>query len=166
MKALADLKKEDHPPFRLLVLGRDRKEPYLRLARKIGICEETVFAGSTDEPEKYYGAADLFAHPAFYDSFSLTVLEALASGLPVVTTSTTGASGILNHGEDGFVIREIRDLEELKMAIKHFFKESIRHDASYFGRMKAEMHSNQINFNEMDRLFKDKITTLPKGDKC
>jgi UDP-glucose:(heptosyl)LPS alpha-1,3-glucosyltransferase len=140
MRTLATIKKEDHSQFRLLVLERDRKEPYLRLLRRIGISEETVFAGSTDEPEKYYRAEAIFVHPSFCDTCFLTVLEALASGLPVVTTSTTGASGILNHGEDGFVIRKMRDLEELKMAIKHFFKENIRHHASYLGRMKAEMH--------------------------
>ncbi len=77
-KALADIKKEGSPPFKCLILGRDRKDPYLRLAKKMGISEEIVFAGSTDEPEKYYGAADLLVHPTFYDACSLTVLEALS----------------------------------------------------------------------------------------
>jgi UDP-glucose:(heptosyl)LPS alpha-1,3-glucosyltransferase len=157
MRALADLKKEGAPPFKLLVLGRDRKAPYLRVAKKINISEETVFAGSTNEPEKYYGATDLFVHPAFYDAFSLTVLEALASGLPVITTSSTGASEILNHGEDGFVIKSIRDMEELKVAIRYFFKENIRHRASHLGRMKAEMHSDKVNFSGIAQVFKDTI---------
>ncbi len=43
IRALARLKKEDHPPFKLLILGRDRKNPYLRLAKKIGISEESHF---------------------------------------------------------------------------------------------------------------------------
>ncbi|MBM4276290.1 MAG: glycosyltransferase family 4 protein [Deltaproteobacteria bacterium] len=159
LKALADIKKEDHPPFKLLILGRDRKGPYLRLIKKTGISSEIIFAGSTKEPEKYYGAADLFIHPAFYDAFSLTVLEALASGLPVITTSSTGASGILNHGKDGLIIKTIKDLEELKMAIRYFFKEDMRHEASHSGRMKAEMHSNKINFIGMDRVLKEFLNT-------
>ena len=167
MRALADLKKEGSPHFKLLVLGRDRKPPYIRLAKKLGISEEVVFAGSTDEPEKYYGAADFLVHPAFYDSFSLVVLEAIASGLPVITTPTTGASGILSHGEDGFVIRKMRDLEELKMAIRYFSNENVRHHASPLGRIKAEMYSDKVNFSEIDRVFKDTIhTCLPKGDQC
>ena len=56
MKALARLKKRTSTPFRLLILGRDRQEPYRHLASQIGISGEIVFAGSTDEPEKYYGA--------------------------------------------------------------------------------------------------------------
>jgi UDP-glucose:(heptosyl)LPS alpha-1,3-glucosyltransferase len=167
MKALAKIKMEDHPPFKLLVLGRDRKDFYLRLSRRIGISEETIFAGSTDEPEKYYGSADIFVHPAFYDAFSLSVLEALASGLPVITTSSTGASGILNHGEEGFVLRKIEDLEELKTAIRHFFKEDIRQHASHLGRTKAEMHSDQSNFSGIDRVFKNTIhICLAKNHPC
>jgi len=167
IKALAKIKKEDHPPFKLLVLGRDRQDPYLRLAKKIGVSEKVIFVGSTNEPEKYYGAADIFVHPAFYDAFSLTVLEALATGLPVITTSFTGASGILNHVEDGFVIRKIKDLEELITAIRYFFKEDVRHHASHLGRMKAEMHSDKVNFSAIDRVFKDTINIcLPKDDKC
>jgi UDP-glucose:(heptosyl)LPS alpha-1,3-glucosyltransferase len=81
LATLSRLKKEGRLLFKLLILGRDRKNPYLRLAKKMGISEEVVFAGSTNEPEKYYGAADLLVHPTFYDACSLTVLEALASGL-------------------------------------------------------------------------------------
>ena len=167
MKALAKIKMEDHPPFKLLVLGRDHKDSYLRLSRRMGISEETIFAGSTDEPEKYYGSADIFVHPAFYDAFSLSVLEALASGLPVITTSSTGASGILNHGEEGFVLRKIEDLEELKTAIMYFFKEDIRQHASHLGRMKAERHSDQSNFSGIDQVFKNTIhICLTKDDPC
>ncbi len=109
MKVLARLKKRTSIPFRLLILGRDRQEPYRHLASQIGISGEIVFAGSTDEPEKYYGAADLLVHPSFYDACSLTVLEALASGLPVITTATNGASGVLHQGQEGYVLSDPRD---------------------------------------------------------
>ena len=94
IKALAEIKKEDHPPFKLLILGRDRQRPLSPVSQKDwGFPKEIIFAGSTDEPEKYYGAADLLVHPTFYDACSLTVLEALASGLPVITTLSNGAGG-------------------------------------------------------------------------
>ncbi len=157
IRALAEVKKEDHPSLRLLVLGRDRKEPYLRLAKKIGISEEVVFAGSTDEPEKYYGAADIFVHPSFYDAFSLTVLEALASGLPVVTTSTTGASGILCHGEEGWVMGDLKDGEELKKAIAYFLDEKRRRRATYQAREKAVIYPEKANFDRMIAIVNEAI---------
>ncbi len=54
--------------------------------------------GNVDEIEKYYTASDLYVHPTFYDSCSLVVTEALASGLPVITTRYDGASGVIEDG--------------------------------------------------------------------
>ena len=161
MQALASLKKEGTSTFKLLVLGRDRQAPYLRLARETGISEEIIFAGATDEPEKYYGAADLFVHPSFYDACSLALLEALASGLPVVTTSSTGASGILSHGDDGWVIESATDREELKAGIRYFLDENTRLRASRQGRMKAERYSRPMNFERVMKVFQ----LLPERDR-
>jgi UDP-glucose:(heptosyl)LPS alpha-1,3-glucosyltransferase len=157
IKALAEIKKENSPPFKLLVLGRDRQDSYLGLARDTGIFEEVIFAGSTHEPEKYYGASDLLVHPTFYDACSLTVLEALASGLPLITTACNGASGFLSHGEDGWIIHDPRDVEQLRTAIRYFFEERNREGASVWGREKAEAHSEKVNFNQITAIFKEVI---------
>ena len=153
IRALAEVKKEDHPSLRLLVLGRDRKEPYLRLAKKIGISEEVVFAGSTDEPEKYYGASDLLVHPTFYDACSLTVLEALASGLPVITTHTNGASGIITEGQEGFVISDPRDDHTLAEKISFFLNREKVERASIAARQLAESYSLERNWREMKNIL-------------
>jgi len=153
IKALAEIKKEHHPPLKLLVLGRDRQAPYLRLARKMGISEEVLFAGSTDEPEKYYGAADLLVHPTFYDACSLTVLEALASGLPVISTVSNGASGVLNDGQGGFVIRSPRDQRVLKERITFFFDERKRKEFSLDARICMERFLVEFNYRNMKSLF-------------
>jgi UDP-glucose:(heptosyl)LPS alpha-1,3-glucosyltransferase len=157
IKALAEVKKENFPPFKLLVLGRDRQDSYLGLARKAGIFEEVIFAGSTHEPEKYYGASDLLVHPTYYDAFSLTVLEALASGLPVITTASCGASGILCHGEEGWVIGDLKDGEELRKGITYFFDEERRRQASCRAREKAETYTDKANFDRMIGIFNKAI---------
>jgi UDP-glucose:(heptosyl)LPS alpha-1,3-glucosyltransferase len=155
IKALADLKKENFSPFKCLILGRDKKDSYVRLAKRLGISDEIIVAGSTDEAEKYYGAADLLIHPSFYDSCSLTVIEGLASGLPVITTSSTGASGTLNHKDNGWIIQNIGDLEELKMAIRHFQGENTREHTLNQGGMKTDKYSEIVNFNKIIRILKE-----------
>lgn len=152
IKALARLKKEGCPPFKLLILGRDRQVPYLRMAEKIGIAEEIIFAGSTHEPEKYYGAADLLVHPTFYDACSLTVLEALASGLPVITTSSNGASGVIRQ-EEGRVIGDPRNLEELTEAIQYFFEHEMNRPLILQQEKRIENYSDKVNFSQMVRVF-------------
>jgi UDP-glucose:(heptosyl)LPS alpha-1,3-glucosyltransferase len=160
VKALGEIRKEDPRPFKLLVLGRDRQGPYLRLAKKTGISKEVVFVGSTDEPEKYYGAADLLVHPTFYDACSLTVLEAQASGLPVVTTFFNGASGVISHGEDGWVIKEMRKGDQLKTAITYFLSKEIQYLASYEERRMVETHSEKVNVERMMGIFREAIGVI------
>jgi UDP-glucose:(heptosyl)LPS alpha-1,3-glucosyltransferase len=153
MKALAKMKKEDHPPFKLIVLGRDHQDSYLRLAKGIGISGEVVFGGSTNEPEKYYGASDLLVHPTFYDACSLTVLEALASGLPVITTYFNGASGIMTQGQEGFIISDPRDAQSLMKKLSFFLNREKVERASIAARHLAESYSLERNWREMKNIF-------------
>lgn len=157
IKALAELKKEGSLFFKLLVVGRDRKEPYLHLGKKLGISERVIFAGSTDEPEKYYGAADLLIHPTFYDACSLTVLEALASGLPVITTYSNGASGIITQGQEGFIVSDPRDIQDLVEKITFFLDHEKVQRVSNAARHLAESHSLERNWREVKSVFENHL---------
>ena len=157
IKALGKIRKGDHPPFRLLILGRDRQDSYLHLAKGVGISGEVIFAGSTNEPEKYYGASDFLVHPTFYDACSLTVLEALASGLPVITTHSNGASGIITQGQEGFVIDDSRDDQVLVEKISYFLNREKVERASIAARHLAESYSLERNWRAMDSLFKKSL---------
>jgi UDP-glucose:(heptosyl)LPS alpha-1,3-glucosyltransferase len=153
IKALATIKKDPPSPFKLLVLGRDRRGSYLSLAKDMGIFEEVIFAGSTKEPERYYGASDLLVHPTFYDACSLTVLEALASGLPVITTRCNGASGIITIGREGFVISNPRDSRTLGQQISFFFDKELMEKASTASRRLAEYYSLEKNWREIRNIL-------------
>jgi UDP-glucose:(heptosyl)LPS alpha-1,3-glucosyltransferase len=119
----------------------------------MGIFEDVVFAGSTNEPEKYYGASDLLVHPTFYDACSLTVLEALASGIPVITTRCNGASGIVTQGQEGFVISDPRDVRALAEKISFFLNPEKLERASVAARHLAESYSLERNWAEMKHAF-------------
>lgn len=153
IRALAKIKKGVHPPFKLLILGRDHPGSYLRLAKEMGMFEEVIFAGSTNEPEKYYGASDLLVHPTFYDACSLTVLEALASGLPVITTHCNGASGIITEGQEGFILSDPRDGKTLAEKISILLNLERVEKASVAARQLAESHSLERNWKEMKNIF-------------
>lgn len=157
IKALASIKQEGISSFRLLVLGRDRRKPYLRLARRLRVSEEVIFVGSTGEPEKYYGAADLLAHPTFYDACSLTVLEALASGMPVITTTSNGASGVITQGKEGFVLADPKDTRSLSERILFFLKKENRQDFPMAEGF-VERYSNERNWKAIKSIFENVVT--------
>ena len=63
-----------------------------------------VHAGTTTEPEQFYGAADALLHPTLYDACANVVLEGLAAGLPVVSSDCNGSAEIVTPGQNGFVL--------------------------------------------------------------
>jgi UDP-glucose:(heptosyl)LPS alpha-1,3-glucosyltransferase len=99
----------DNAAFRLLVAGNSRTHSYERLARKLGIAGRVRFLGPRRDMQNCYFAADFLVHPTFYDPCSLVVLEALACGLPVITSRFNGASELLKPPSAGFVIPNPHD---------------------------------------------------------
>lgn len=91
-------------PAHLLVVGRDRHPArYLALARRLKVAHRVTFAGAQKDPRPYFGAADAFVLPTLYDALSNAVLEALACGLPVVTSDRCGAGELVSEYGAGTV---------------------------------------------------------------
>lgn len=153
IEAFAKIKFSGYSKSKLLILGRDHSKPYLQLAKRLGVYEDIIFVGSTNEPEKYYGAADLLIHPTFYDACSLTVLEALACGLPVITSSLNGACGIVNNEKLCKLIHNPKDIENLADSIKYFINLEILRKTTYHSSKFIEKYSNDRNWQELKKVF-------------
>jgi UDP-glucose:(heptosyl)LPS alpha-1,3-glucosyltransferase len=104
------------------VAGKGREAPFHGLAKKLKIGHQILFLKKRSDMEKLYGAADVMVLPTQYDSFSNVVLEALASGLPVITTRNNGAAEAIQQGENGFVLEDYKDAAGLKGFIREVIK--------------------------------------------
>jgi UDP-glucose:(heptosyl)LPS alpha-1,3-glucosyltransferase len=101
LRALSQMKRSD---ARLWVIGRDKDESLMRkLAQTLGVDDRVLFLGAQADVKPFYGAADVFALPTLYDPFPNAALEALACGLPLVTTTTCGAAELVT-ADNGLVI--------------------------------------------------------------
>lgn len=90
--------------FHLLVVGRDRRAgAYERLASRLGVAARVRFLGPQEHVGPCYGAADVLALPTLYDPFPNVVLEAMATGLPVIVSAKCGATQIVRPGNNGYV---------------------------------------------------------------
>jgi len=156
VKALGELKKS-HKEFKALIIGRGRDASYRKLAKRLNCLENLIFLGHVNGIEKYYAASDLYVHPTFYDSCSLVVTEALASGLPVITTRYDGASGVIDDGIDGFVLQDPLDYRTLAGKISLFFDEGFRQKASIAAREKAEKYPVERNCEETIEVYNEVI---------
>ena len=93
------------PDWSLLVVGKDKQQAhYQRLCQQWGIADRVYFMGVAEDVRPLYRAADVLVHPAWYDPAPNVILESMAMGLPVVTSTTCGNQELVAEGENGFVV--------------------------------------------------------------
>jgi len=96
------------PKAHLLVAGRGTGRIQRRRTRamveRLGLTTRVHFAGNVVPVTDAYAAADALVFPSWHDAFGFVVLEAMAAGLPVVTTRLAGAHEVVREGRDGFVL--------------------------------------------------------------
>jgi UDP-glucose:(heptosyl)LPS alpha-1,3-glucosyltransferase len=114
------------PRLVLIVVGKESTTVYDRQARRLGIDNQIIFAGATTDARSYYAAVDFFVLPTRRDSCSLVVLEALAMGVPVISTATNGACEIMQDGQHGFVLSDPTDIAALAGAMARMMDADFR----------------------------------------
>ncbi len=102
---LEALSRLEDPRCRLVVAGRGDPRPYRERARRLGAAERVSWVGPRRDVEHLYAAADVVALPALYEPFGNVHLEALAAGVPVLTSARAGGSEVITSGWNGWVVR-------------------------------------------------------------
>ena len=106
------------------------------------------------EIEKFYASADLFILPSIYEPFGNANLEALATGLPVITTKYCGAANIIDSRNNGLVVGDPYDSQEIAEKINYLFDFSVRESMGRKARELAEQFPLERNNREMLEIYK------------
>lgn len=106
------------PRAHLIGVSRTPPDPYRALAAACGVSERVTLLPATNQVERYYGAADVLVLPTPYDAFGMVLTEAMACGLPVITTPMAGAAELMTDGVHGFVVSSPTDTEALSAAMR------------------------------------------------
>lgn len=91
---------------RLMVIGQDDPEPFMKLARQLKVEEQVAFLGGRDDVPAWLLAADFLVHPAYHENTGTVLLEALTAGLPVLTVEKCGYAHFIREANAGVVLRE------------------------------------------------------------
>ncbi len=122
----------------LLVVGKGGTRRYRALAEQWGLEQRVIFLGPQKAVEGYYAASDLVVLPTLYEPMANVVLEALASGVPVVTSRRSGNAEMITEGKDGWIVDapdDARDVARtIAAAMPHLVDPAIERQA----RSKAE----------------------------
>lgn len=109
---------KDSSDIFLIILGRGHLEKKLKeQSRILGIEESIKFCGSVNNVRDYLIATDFFVLPSFREGFPNSVLEAMACGLPVISTKIGGVVDVINNGKNGILV-EPGNVNQLEDAIK------------------------------------------------
>ena len=102
---------------RLIIVGGDNQKRIRGLAEKEKVTDLITLIGPVKEPAPYYRAADVLVLPSIYEPFGNVCLEAMAYGLPVVTSKAAGASEVIVPGKNGVVVDDPADTKALAEAV-------------------------------------------------
>jgi glycosyltransferase involved in cell wall biosynthesis len=141
----------------LAVVGDTEGSPYPQLAISLGLQERVYFLGYRRDIARIMQAADLFVFPSRYEACTLVLLEAMASGLPVITAQATGGAELVTS-EAGIVLSDTDDVEALATALSRLTgKPELRKQMGKAARNIAEKHSWQTMAANYIDLF-EKVT--------
>jgi len=143
--------------MRLLILGRgEREDHYRRLVSKYGIADKVCFKGHIDNVRKYFAAADVVVLPSLSEAFGMSILEGMACGHPVVTSSEAGVSALVEDRVNGFTFD---DPAELPNILRRLLDPLERKRVGAQARQTAEKHTWQIAADEYEKLYHHVVET-------
>ncbi len=151
------------PDLRLVIVGEGpAREPLLDLARDLGGGDRVILPGPREAPEEVYPAFDVFALPSRSEGLSNTLLEAGASGLPLVATRVGGNLRVVEEGVTGRLV-PAGDAEALAAALGEILDHPpLRRRMGRAARLRTEEHFGLPRMiRAYDSLYRDVLSARP-----
>ena len=154
------------PRLHLLAVGRGDAGHYTQLAAAAGIAGRATFAPPARDIEQVFGAADIFAFPTYYEPFGMVVTEAMASGLPAITSRRAGASELIEDGRSGLLLEQPGDAQELAQKISLLVSDSaLRQEMSRNARPAASQYDWDDVAEDTLKLYQKSLKQIPEAVK-
>ncbi|HEV2289466.1 MAG TPA: glycosyltransferase family 4 protein [Candidatus Acidoferrales bacterium] len=111
-------------PLHLLVVGTDDRTPYIKAIQEKSLMKRVDLGPPRKDVEFYYAAADVYTGPSKEDALPLPPAEAMACGLPVIVTAKCGVSEIITNGQDGLIMQDAVNAEDLAAKIRSLYEDT------------------------------------------
>ena len=137
------------------ILGEGPNRNFLETKIKEYKLEKYIFLhGNVDYPEHFLSKAKIYIHTAIYEPFGLVLIEAMATGLPIVCTDAKGNKDIIVDGVNGFIIKE-RSAKKIADKIEVLINDSILYSKISKSSFELSKKYNIINYvDELVKIYK------------
>jgi UDP-glucose:(heptosyl)LPS alpha-1,3-glucosyltransferase len=152
LRALGVLRRRGLAP-RLAVVGGVPDPLWSELVSQAGLADRVTLHGPVAEVERYYAAADVLLHPTRWDACSLTTIEAMVAGLPVITTAVNGAADLITDGTDGYVLADPEDHQALADRIATLHDPSLRTAIGRAARLASARADIRVNCRAVEAVL-------------
>lgn len=140
--------------IRLLVIGKGNAKRFRKQAERWGVGKRVLFRGGVAEGvERYYGAADLVVAPNLYEPMANVILEAMATGIAVVTSRASGNSEVVDEGRCGWLLDHPEDPIEIARQVQRALDASGNPDLEGHARSQASQYTLERTIREIMNLL-------------
>ncbi|MDH3236919.1 MAG: glycosyltransferase family 4 protein [Deltaproteobacteria bacterium] len=138
----------------LLVVGKGRTTPFRKNAERWGVGGRVLFLGGvTEGVERYYGAADILVAPTLYEPMANVILEAMATGIAVVTSRASGNSEVIDEGRSGWLLDNPRDPAEIARQVQNALDATDSDGLEAHARSQASQYTLERTIQEIMNLL-------------
>lgn len=150
IKAIAKLK---DPTIYYIICGQgDRLEHLKQLSHSLGIADKVKFLGYRNDVLRIYRIANLFAFPSYREGLSMSLMEAMASRLPIICSNIRGNKDLIENGIEGYLFHP-KDIKGFSKTI-----EELKGNSDLCLKMSGSSFAKIDNFNK--QIINNKMTLL------
>lgn len=140
----------------LVLCGKgDLEEHYKKMSKELDIDKKVIFAGFRNDIPEILSMADIFVFPSFREGLPVSVIEAMASGLPVIASNIRGISDLIDSGKGGYLI-EPDNIKLWTSKLKELIDNNqLRNEFGKHNIEKSKKYSRELVIGKIHQIYKD-----------
>ena len=150
---------------RLVLVSGSNTDADRAVVRAEGATDRVVFHPFSRHIEQFFAAADVFIFPTIYEPYGMVISEAMASGLPVITSRAAGAAELIDHGESGWLTVDSWNVDQIAEGLRTLASDpNLRSRMGAAARAAIEKHTWDRAAAQTMAVYREAVAQADRGN--